>query len=188
MVTAEPTTVRGVLRWVLTDPWDALGRRWNYKSAVLSALTRGGVFFSVNLSAGWEAAVAALLVECAFRVTTAGFYGALTQAFRQVRPERTGTLAGMVILPALAHSLELLVHWLCGTERLGASIAASVGLTALSTAFHLFAMRWGVFIVGHDSGSLSDDLRRMPLLVVSFVLTGVRAAASTAVRVVEGVR
>jgi len=184
----EPTTVRGVLWWVVRDPWAALGRRWNYKSALLSSLTRGGVFFSVNLSAGWDAAVAALVVECVLRAGTAGFYGALTQAFRQVQPARAGTLAGMIVLPVVGHSLELLVHWLCGTERLAASIVASAAFTAASTAFHLFAMRRGVFTVGHDSASLSDDLRRVPLLVASFVLTGVRSVALTAARVLEGVR
>jgi hypothetical protein len=85
----EPNTLRGVARWVLGDPWDALGRRWNYKSAVLSAVVRGQLFFFANLSAGPVAALNALGTEMWFRFLTAGFYGALTQAFRRVEPTRS---------------------------------------------------------------------------------------------------
>ncbi len=182
----EPTTLRGVLLWICADPWSALARRWNYKSALLSALSRGAMFFTVNLAAGLDAALAALLVECVFRVSTAGFYGALTQAFRNVRPERVGTVATMLLLPAVCHSLELLVHWSSGTERLAASIAASAAFTAVSTAFHLFAMRQGVFVVGEEGRPLQEDLKRVPRLMVGFVRGGARGVAATAMRVVDG--
>jgi hypothetical protein len=78
----------------------------------------------------------------------------------------------MVVLPVLAHSLELVLHLANGTPRLLASLAASMAFTALSTLFHLFAMRHGAFIVGADRGSLSSDLRRIPRLVVTFATAG----------------
>jgi hypothetical protein len=174
----EPATVAGVVRWMLWHPWDALGRRWNYKSAVLSSLMRASLFFVTNRRAGFEAAMAAMITEFVFRFCTAGFYGAMTQAFRRVEPERYGMAAAMIVLPLIAHTLELAVHWWRGTPVLGLSILASVLLTVLSTSFNLFAMRQGAFVVGAGRRSLLWDLRSLPRLVAQFV----RAAARTCVR------
>jgi hypothetical protein len=174
----EPATVGGVLRWMLRHPWDAVGRRWNYKSAVLSALLRSGIFFGANRVAGPDAAVAAMTTEFCFRIVTAGFYGAVTQAFRRVEPPHAGTMAAMVVLPALAHSLELTVHWWRQTPELGVSMAASIAFTAVSTSFNLFAMRQGTFVVGAGGRSLVADLVSVPRLAAQFV----RAAARTFVR------
>lgn len=172
---SEPATLRGVAIWIVTNPWAALGRRWNYKSALLSAVTRSQLFFYANLSAGSAAAWAAGSTEFWFRLITAGFYGALTQAFRGVQPERTGMLAAMVVLPLVCHSAELLVHWVRGTEELMRSIAASMAFTAVSTAFNVFAMRRGALTVGTGSRSLVRDLQVIPRLAVAFVVAGVHA-------------
>ena len=163
---------------MLWHPWDALVRRWNYKSAILSASVRASLFFATNSTAGMDAAVAAMATEFCFRISTAGFYGAVTQAFRRVEPAHRGTLAAMIVLPLLAHSLELLVHWSRGTPALGLSMAVSVAFTALSTSFNLFAMRHGVFVVGAGKQSLPSDLLSLPRMVAQFV----RAALRTCVR------
>jgi hypothetical protein len=165
----EPRTVLGVLAWVASNPWTSVGQRWNYKSAVLSSLCRALIFFATNLSAGGEAALAAMTAEFCLRFSTAGFYGALTQAFRGVHPPRHGTLAAIVLLPFVAHSLELLVHWWRATPELLASVGVSVAFTMLSTWFNLFAMRRGVLVVGAGGRSLWEDLRAMPRLVAAFV-------------------
>ena len=143
---------------------------WNYKSALTSALVRGLLFFASNLSAGWDAATGAFLAECAFRVCTAGFYGALTQRIGRLEPEARSMIAAMIVLPALAHSMEFLLHWARGTANLELSIAVSVAFTVLSTAFNVFAMRRGALVCGPGSGSLLDDMRRLPRLVRDFVL------------------
>src|SRR5262245_15617489 len=109
-------------------------RRWNWKSAFLSSLLRSTIFFFTNLDAGVAAAQAALLTELVFRGATAGCYGALTQAFRDARPAWAGTVAAMILLPAVSHTLELAVHWVRGTPRLAESIVASVVFTVLSTS------------------------------------------------------
>jgi hypothetical protein len=142
---------------------------WNYKTAVLSALVRAGLFFAVNATAGYDAATAAMLTELCFRFATSGFYGALTQAFRRVEPPWAGTVGAMLLLPVLAHSLEFVVHSWRGTPELAASMAASIAFTMLSTAFNLFAMRRGALVVGAGTGTLLADLRVMPKLVVLFV-------------------
>jgi hypothetical protein len=182
-VKTEPTTLGEVAAWILRDPFDALVRRWNHKSALLSSATRALLFFAVNLPAGVRPAAAAFMVECAFRFSTAGFYGALTQAFRRVEPARTGTLAAMVVLPAAGHSLELLVHWTAGTDQLARSIGASILLTALSTSFHLFAMRRGILVTGAGSRGLLQDLRAIPGVILAFVAAGLRVGRDGEARV-----
>lgn len=147
----------------------ALFRQWNYKSAVLSSLIRGGLFFAVNLRAGPEAATAAMLTEWSFRACTSGFYGALTQAFRRAEPRRLATLCVLLLLPAVSHGLGLAVHWWRGTHELVMSITASVVLTVVSTAFNLFAMRRGALIVGAGGQPILEDLCRMPELIVAFL-------------------
>ncbi|MEQ1730248.1 MAG: hypothetical protein ABL982_17925, partial [Vicinamibacterales bacterium] len=87
-----------------------------------------------------------------------------------------GTAAAMIVLPLVAHSLELCVHWLRGTPALTTSIAVSVGFTAVSTAFNLFAMRHGVLIVGQGRRSVVEDLTALPRLLVLFVVDLARTA------------
>ncbi|MDP2317724.1 MAG: hypothetical protein Q8O42_00085 [Acidobacteriota bacterium] len=164
-------SVGGVLWLVARHPWRYVARRWNYKSAAMSSLFRATVFFAVNLSAGFAAAVGAMVAEFWLRFATAGFYGALTQAFRRAEPERAATLTAMVLLPLVGHGLELALHWSRGTPRLMESILASVILTAFSTAFNLFAMRRGALIIGDGSRSLLQDLIHMPALFAAFILS-----------------
>jgi hypothetical protein len=161
-------TVGSVLLSLVRSPGRRLILRWNWKAAVLSAIFRSTLFFVTNLAAGLGAALAAMLTELGFRGSTAGFYGALTQAFRHAQPPWLATLTVMLLLPAVTHLVELLVHWSRGTERLAASIIVSCFFTALSTVFNLFAMRRDALIVGDGRASLAEDLVRMPRLALDF--------------------
>ncbi len=164
-------TLRELCRQLIRDPWMHLGSRWNYKSAVTSSLFRGVLFFFTNMTAGLPAAAAALSTEFWFRFLTAGYYGALTQAFRRVEPARTAMIAAIIVLPTIGHGLEFLVHWLRGTPNLSASVGVSILFTVFSTSFNLFAMRRGALIIGDGSSSLLQDFRRMPALLGAFVLS-----------------
>lgn len=159
-----------VLRLIVRHPVSLVVRRWNHKSAVVSAVCRAALFFAVNLSAGIDAAKAAMVTELLFRFATAGFYGAITQAFRASEPHHLALLTTLVVLPGLAHSAELVVHWLRGTAELQASFGASVIFTCVTTSFNLFAMRRGALTVGEGSTSLFHDLRRLPGLISAFAL------------------
>jgi hypothetical protein len=158
-----------VCGYLLTHPqW--LVEQWNWKSALMSSAVRGALFFGTNLTAGLDAAGAALLTEFVLRATTAGFYGATTQAFRRVEPAWAATAAVSILLPVMTHSMELVVHWFRGTPELLRSIAVSAVFTVLSTQFNLYAMRRDVLIVGSGSRSLVSDLRAAPRLIVGFLL------------------
>jgi hypothetical protein len=167
-VTDVPTPVHRVVGVLLRHPFDLVIRRWNWKAALLSALSRGSLFFGVNATAGLDAAVSAWLTEFVFRGTTAGCYGAVTQAFRLATPAWLATVTAMVLLPLMAHSLELVVHWLRGTTHLVGSISASVLFTLFTTSFNLFAMKRGALIVGQSSEPLWRDLVRVPRLLLQF--------------------
>jgi hypothetical protein len=158
-----------VLELLGRHPWQYVISRWNYKSAVVSSAWRAPMFFVTNLPAGLAAALGAMWAEFLFRFVAAGFYGALTQAFRRVHPPAAATVTVMVLLPLIGHTLEFLVHWARGTPHLGASMVTSVMFTGLSTTFNLFAMRRGALIAGAGSRPLWSDLARMPALMAAFL-------------------
>ena len=164
--------VLDVLADLLRHPWEHLIRRWNWKSALTSAIIRAGIFFSTNLTAGMRAAVGAMLAEFSYRVITSGFYGSATQAFRRAEPAWAAAAAVMILLPLASHSIEFLIHWLRGTPNLATSIIASISFTAISTSFNFYAMRRGVLIVGEGRRSLWHDMRMMPRVIGSFIALG----------------
>jgi hypothetical protein len=161
--------VSDALLALVRDPIGVLVRKWNWKCALFSALTRSWIFFFANLPAGWRAAVGALLAELVFRGITSGFYGALTQNFREVEPPWLGALAVMILLPLSSHSLELLVHWLRHTPKLFTSIVSSVCFTVISTLFNWYAMKKGAMVVGEGGKTLGRDMRSMPKIIAGFV-------------------
>ncbi len=159
-----------VLRALIRNPVGLLIRRWNWKSALLSSLFRAAIFFVANLAAGWRAAFAAMSVELLYRGVSAGFFGALTQAFRRAQPAWLAAIAALVLVPLASHSLEFTVHLARGTPKLIASMISSVVFTVLSTLFHLYAMRRGVLIVGSEGRSFAADFRVMPRIVAGFLV------------------
>jgi ABC-type amino acid transport system permease subunit len=161
-------TFSGVLRDVLSNPYEMVIRRWNWKSAVFSSLCRALVFLLVNLNAGLHAASGAMLAEFLYRACTAGFCGSLTQTFRKAHPR----WAAAVLIPVCSHVLEFFIHWYRGTPNLRVSILASLGFTVISTLFNLHAMRRGVLVVGAESKSIAGDMRAMPREIFTFLKSG----------------
>ena len=156
--------------------------RWNWKSAVVSAVIRAAIFFTANLPSGRAAAWAAFSTEIWFRLATSGFYGGLTQELGRVEPEWQGMLAATIALPLISHALELCVHAVRGTPALLLSVLASMAFTVLSTSFNVFAMRRGALVIGSGSQPLHRDLLRMPRLIAGFVA----ALFTAAFRVLSG--
>ena len=161
-------TVTGVLRAIIHDPFLYVIARWNWKSAVTSAIVRGIIFFSTNLTAGFRAAAGAMLAEFGYRTLLSGSIGSLTQAFRKCEPAWAAALIATALMPVLTHSVEFTVHWLRGTPKLAVSVVTSICFTGVSTLFNLYAMRKGVLVVGGGS-SLADDFKRMPRVIAGFL-------------------
>lgn len=168
-VATEPPGAGDVLRKLVSDPLAIIGR-WNWKSAVLSALIRGSIFFVTNLSEGARAATAAFAIESSFYIVTAGFYGAIIESFRRVRPYWQAVVTVTVLVPLINHSLEFLFHWIGGTKRIALGVAVSMVFSLFSANFNLYIMSRGALIVGSGREPLWKDLLRMPRLLLEFLL------------------
>ena len=79
-------TLSEAFRYLLRHPLRVLLVHFNWKTAVFSTLLRCAIYFFTNLSAGPDAAAAALVTEVSYRAILVGLEGALTQTFRQVEP------------------------------------------------------------------------------------------------------
>lgn len=157
-----PTSLGGVLAAIIRHPLLRLVRYWNWKSAVLSALLRASIFFSVNLTASWESGVSAALTELVYRAPVVGTLASLSQSFRRVQPAWKATLAIMVALPALAHGVEFTVHSLVGTARLYESIAASIAFSMFTSVVSYFLHRRDILVVGDGARPLLVDIFHIP--------------------------
>lgn len=108
------------------------------------------------------------MAEFAYRASTAGFSGALIQAFRAAEPR----WAAIALIPLSSYIAGALLHWLRGTPNLRASIGASLAFTVVASLFNLHAMRRGVMLVGTGSRPLSADMQALPMVIVTFVTSG----------------
>lgn len=170
-------TVAAVFADVVRRPRHHLVARWNWKAALTSAVWRGLVFFAATGGSGLEAARAALAVEFTYRAASTGGFAALAQAFRRATPTWAAGLVVAAAIPAAAHALQFGAHRLAGTAGLDLGMAASVAFTAVSSAFTLFAMRRGAFIVGDaDRQPFRRDLAALPWLAAGFVAAAAAGA------------
>lgn len=143
---------------------------------MFSSLFRGAIFFAVNLKAGRDAALGAMFAEFTWRAATSGGWGAFTQKLCRVRPFWQAIVGTMLVMPAAAHSIEFTIHFLRGTPVLAQSILVSVCFTQISDLFNLYVMRQGAMLVGADARPFAEDMRRIPALIVGFLLVLPRLA------------
>jgi hypothetical protein len=139
------------LRRLAADPVGQLVVRWNWKSAVLGSLWRGSLFAALAARGGWRAAGAAGGAELLLQAAAAGFSGAVTQAFRRVRPAWQGAGAAAALILCIQHPMELAVHSLRGTPHWGGGILVSMGFSVAAAAVNLGLMRRGFLIVGEGA-------------------------------------
>ena len=158
---------------------NGVGHYWNWKAAVASAACRACVFFVANLPAGYDAAWSAWRVELVYRLIASGFYGALTERFSRWSARRRATVSALILLPALGHTVEYLVHLEAGTARAGSAVLASVLFTVVTTRFNLFAMRRGVFLSGAGRQPLRQDIRSLMRLVISVITSSYRTVSQS---------
>lgn len=163
-------SVSSILMRLARNPWRDLVLRWNWKSAITSAVIRAAIFYFANLSAGYAAAFGAMQAEFLWRFAVAGFVGSVIQSVRKARPVWQAALVTSLALPLLNHIIEFTIHWLRGTPKLMASILASVCFTAVAMLFNAYAMRRGALIVGAEGKPLWRDILDMPSLIWGFIL------------------
>ena len=161
-------TVKQAMGRMWGDPWGIVFRRWNWKSAIFGALIRGAMFYVINRKGG--KGFTAMTTEFLFFVWAAGFFGAVTQAFRHAIPGWLARLAVMVLVISTTHTSEyILHHWIVNTPHAMAGTLASICFTILSTIFSFYVMSRGAMVIGEDGNPFLDDMKRMPVLLWNFV-------------------
>ena len=170
------TSVYAVARHIISHPIDTFVLRWNWKSAVLSALLRSPIFFFTYVfkKDGLKLAAGAALAQSVFRIIFGGTNGAIIQSFSKVEPAWHAVLTVPLILAAFSHLVEFIVQSAydsrTGVNGKGRAIQISIAVSAISAIFNLFAMRRGALLVKDESQqSLWRDLRRMPWIVFEFL-------------------
>ncbi len=160
-------------------------KRWNWKSALLGAILRASFYFTVYKASreSWLVTMTAVLVELSFRFITSGISGALVQSFRKAKPAWLAMLIVSISLPVFSHTIEFFTHYAqeeyfynvfaaAENKSRQKAFAISVLISVLSAVFNIFMMRNGVLLVGagEETKTLSDDFKRIPLLIYEFVI------------------
>ena len=179
MDVAEPTTrtsVVGVTTELFRHPIDTLIWRWNWKSAVLSALLRAPIFFFSYIfkKDGLKLAVGAAIAQSVFRLIFGGVNGAIIQSYSKVEPAWHAVLTVPLILASFSHLVEFIVQTYydkqTGVSGGGRAVAVSIFVSVISAVFNLFAMRRGALLVKDESQqSFWRDLWSMPWLALEFI-------------------
>jgi protein-S-isoprenylcysteine O-methyltransferase Ste14 len=177
-------SVADVFRSLARHPAQVISR-WNWKSALMGAILRASFYLTIYQVSkeSWLVTLTAVLVEFSFRFITSGISGALVQSFRRASPAWLAMMIVMISLPIFSHTIEFVTHY--AQENLFSSVfaasenkarqkafAISVLFSVLSALFNLFVMRNGVMLVGagSETKSLGQDLKRIPLLIIEFIV------------------
>jgi hypothetical protein len=135
----------------------------------MSATARSVVYLAATSRKSFAGSLAVVLVEIAYVSLTAGIYAGMQQRALGLRSRLLGNLIITVGVPGLAQALDSAAHQVSGAVVTGRATLAVCVFAVLSALFHLHVMRQGAFLTG-TGRSLVDDFRRMPLIVVGFVM------------------
>jgi hypothetical protein len=143
---------------------------WNWKCALLSATLRSLVYLAAMARSAPHGRLAMVAVEIAYVTLTAGIYAGMQQRALSLRSRLRGNLVIVLGVPGLAQALDWLTHRAVGPAAPPKALLVVCVFTVLSALFHLYVMRRGVFLTGSTGRTLANDFRRMPRLVLDFVL------------------
>lgn len=143
---------------------------WNWKCALMSAAVRSSAYALAMSRGDSHERLSVVAVEMAYVVLTAGLFAGLQQKALGVRRRWLGDLAIVAGVPGLSQVMDWMVHRAMGTPIPHRALATVCVFTLVSALFHRHVMRHGGFLTGGSGHSLREDFRRIPRLVVSFVL------------------
>jgi hypothetical protein len=127
------------------------------------------VYTVATMKHGWHSSLYAVASEMLYVALTAGIYSAMQQGALDLRPRWLSNCLIVIAVPAFSQSVEYLIHAAAGMPNLKAATIGILCFGLISAMFHLHIMRRGAMLVGEKSRPFSDDLRRMPILVGSFL-------------------
>ena len=151
-MTGNEISAAQVTRAILARPDFYLLARWNWKSALLSAVVRCSLF--LRSSSIW-----APLVEFSLALAIAGFLGAFAQAYRDARPRWLALLLASGFPLGVLHICEFAVHPRSGVPV--RNILFSILYSVVASAFTVVLMKRGIWLSGEEQTSLADDFRKI---------------------------
>jgi hypothetical protein len=151
---------------------------WNWKCALMSATVRSLVYLAAMTRSGSHNRLAVVAVEMAYVTLTAGIYAGMQQRALSLRARWLGNLLVVVGVPGLSQFFDWLTHRAVGPAAPTRAIVAACIFTLVSALFHLHVMRRGVFLTGSAGRTLADDFRRIPRLVLDFIVLPYTAFAT----------
>jgi hypothetical protein len=119
---------------------------------------------------GLRGGLSIVLVEMAYVTLTAGLYAGVQQKALSFRSRSMGNATIVLLVPGFSQILDWWAHHVAGAAAPGRATFAVCVFTGVSALFHLHVMRRGAFLTGQSGRSLLEDFRRMPRLIVDFVL------------------
>ena len=166
-------------RRVLPRSWRCA---WNWKCALISAVARSLVYSVAMVRSGNRQGWAVIGVEMLYVTFTAGLYAGLQQKALGLRRRWLGDVCIVLGVPVLSQVLDWLIHRMAGAPAPHRALASAAVFTLISALFHRHVMRHGTFLTGDAGHSLGDDFRKIPRLVVSFVVWPGRVLRSLPMR------
>jgi hypothetical protein len=151
---------------------------WNWKAALVTAICRAGAC----MAALWHSPLYARehfgAVEAAYVLLTAGIFSAWQQQALDVKPRQLAWVITVLAIPIGSLAGDSALHlWLDHGDMRALGISALI-VTVVSAMYHWHIMRNGVMLVGENSGSFMDDVKKLPQLTVSFVCDPIKAVMS----------
>jgi hypothetical protein len=133
----------------------------------MSATARSVVYLAAMAHRGLDRSLSVALVEVIYVSLTAGIYAGMQQKALALRSRGLGNFLVVLGVPGLSQAIDFTVHHFVGAAiTVRASVAVTI-FALVSALFHLYVMRNGVFLTGHQGHTLGGDFRRIPGLLVA---------------------
>jgi len=160
------------------DAWMFPLTHWNWKSALITAICRAGACMAALWHSPLHAREHFGVVEAAYVLLTAGIFSAWQQQALDVKPRRLAWAIVVLAIPLGSLATDSALHLRLDRGNMRALGVGALIVTVISAMFHWHVMRNGALLVGDDSRSFTDDMKRMPRLIATFVWNPVRAVIS----------
>ena len=137
-----------------------------------SALVIWGLIFVLGLQCGIQGAY---LLRANGAPAYAGVFSAWQQQALDVKPRKLAWAIVVLAIPLGSLAGDSALHlWLDHGNMRALGIGALI-ITVVSAMFHWHIMQNGAMLVGRNSRSFTDDMKRMPHLTASFICEPIRA-------------
>lgn len=114
------------------------------------------------------------IVEMGYVLLTAGIFSAWQQQALGIKPRYLAWLVVVMIVPLTSLGADAVAHSLLDHVNAHALGIGALIFTLISAMFHWHVMENGVMIVGEESRTFMSDMKRLPGLVLSFVIAPAR--------------